>query len=88
VCGSTKNTGDYAGAAGLPRAEVPEGCELIIVLGGDGTLLSAARSIGRREIPLFPVNLGGLGFLTAITHRRVVPRAPARFPWRAPHRQA
>src|SRR5215469_6199508 len=52
---------------GIPRASVPEGCDLIIVLGGDGTLLSAARAIGRREIPLFPVNLGGLGFLTAIT---------------------
>jgi NAD+ kinase len=58
----------YAGLVdGLARDEVPEGCELVIVLGGDGTLLSAARAIGRREIPLFPVNLGGLGFLTAIT---------------------
>jgi NAD+ kinase len=56
-----------ANGAGLPRADVPEGCDLIIVLGGDGTLLSAARAIGKHEIPLFPVNLGGLGFLTAIT---------------------
>jgi NAD+ kinase len=66
-------TGEYAGMPGLPRDQVPEGCDLIIVLGGDGTLLSAARAIGRREIPLFPVNLGGLGFLTAITVDELFP---------------
>jgi NAD+ kinase len=60
-------SGVYGDAPGLPRDAVPEGCDLVVVLGGDGTLLSAARAIGRREIPLFPVNLGGLGFLTAIT---------------------
>jgi len=68
-----EDTGAYAGAPGLPRDEVPEGCDLIIVLGGDGTLLSAARAIGRREIPLFPVNVGGLGFLTAITVDELFP---------------
>lgn len=66
-------TAAYAGTQGLPREEVPEGCDLMIVLGGDGTLLSAARAIGRREVPLFPVNLGGLGFLTAITVEDIFP---------------
>jgi len=52
---------------GLPRDHVPDGTQMVIVLGGDGTLLSAARAVAGRVIPLLPVNLGGLGFLTAIT---------------------
>src|SRR5580692_3448834 len=63
-----RETAAYAaGCDSYPRPEVPEGCDLIVVLGGDGTLLSAARAICGRETLLFPVNLGGLGFLTAIT---------------------
>ncbi|HTW63639.1 MAG TPA: NAD(+)/NADH kinase [Bryobacteraceae bacterium] len=57
----------------LPRENVPDGTQLVIVLGGDGTLLAAARAIRGRAIPLFPVNLGGLGFLTAITLDQLYP---------------
>jgi len=67
----TAGYGNVPGA--LPRNEIPEGADLVIVLGGDGTLLSAARAIGGREVPLFPVNLGGLGFLTAITVESLFP---------------
>jgi NAD+ kinase len=73
-----------ADCVGIPRVEAPDGADLAIVLGGDGTLLSAARAIAGREIQLFPVNLGGLGFLTAITIDEVFPELERAF--RGEHR--
>jgi NAD+ kinase len=63
-----EETAEYApGAVAVPRVMAPDGADMVILLGGDGTLLSAVRAIGDQDVPLFAVNLGGLGFLTAIT---------------------
>ena len=57
--------------AGMPVSELARRCDLAVVVGGDGTLLSAARTMADHEVPLLGVNLGRLGFLVDINPTEV-----------------
>jgi NAD+ kinase len=60
-----------------PRDEIGQEVDLVIVVGGDGSLLSAARTLARYETPVLGVNRGRLGFLTDITPDQMSREIPA-----------
>ncbi len=51
---------------GYSRSEIPAVAEVVVVLGGDGTMLNVARLVCEKGIPILGVNLGGLGFITEV----------------------
>jgi NAD+ kinase len=51
---------------GIQKSQLAEKADVLLVLGGDGTILSAARLAAERSIPILGVNMGGLGFLTEV----------------------
>lgn len=59
-------TATMLNAKGYSRSEIPKMAEVIIVLGGDGTMLNVARLVCEKGIPILGVNLGGLGFITEV----------------------
>lgn len=58
--------GDWDLESGTPE-EIASSCDLVMVVGGDGTLLRAARNFANHDIPLLGINLGRLGFLADVS---------------------
>jgi NAD+ kinase len=58
---------------GRSREQVAAASDLLLVLGGDGTLLAAARVAAPRGIPILPINMGSLGFLTSFMLEELYP---------------
>ena len=52
---------------------IPDGVECVLVLGGDGTLLQAARDLVDRSLPLLGINMGTLGYLAEIDRKNIQP---------------
>ncbi len=58
-------------ARAVPRGELAEQADYMVAVGGDGTLLQAARLVVGREVPLLGINRGRLGFLTDVLPREI-----------------
>ncbi|MDD5475353.1 MAG: NAD(+)/NADH kinase [Syntrophales bacterium] len=54
------------GVEGFPASELPGMSDMIVVFGGDGTLLRAARAVQGHDVPILGINLGAFGFMTVV----------------------
>jgi NAD+ kinase len=67
ICNRQPGAVPLAAGDACAREELPRCCDMMIALGGDGTMLSAARVAGPQGIPILGVNLGKMGFLADVS---------------------
>jgi NAD+ kinase len=70
ICEGAVPIADHAELA-IAIENIKKTCEVIITLGGDGSMLASARAFGKFGVPILGVNLGKLGFLTEVTQNQV-----------------
>lgn len=69
----TTSASSLGESGGLQKTHLASKADVLLVLGGDGTMLNAARLAGERGIPILGVNMGGLGFLTEVRLENLYP---------------
>lgn len=75
VIGKGVNGKDESGGHYTDASSVPKQTECVITLGGDGTLIQAARDLAGRNIPILGINRGTLGYLTQISRTEEIDQA-------------
>jgi NAD+ kinase len=56
---------------GFTRSEIASSVDVVLVLGGDGTMLSVSRSVAEKGVPILGINLGSMGFITEINRDEI-----------------
>ncbi len=66
-----KRTGELIGRGGVSEAQLAKKSDLLLVAGGDGSLLDVVEAVYPQQVPILGVNIGSLGFLTAVAETEV-----------------
>ncbi|TAN43101.1 MAG: NAD(+)/NADH kinase [Nitrospirae bacterium] len=66
-----KETAARLGIGGTEKSDIASWADVILVLGGDGTMLSVSRLVASRGVPILGINLGSMGFITEIKREEI-----------------
>ncbi len=72
IISTSKN--EMKGSESADRESIASKCDIILALGGDGTILAASRAVGSSGVPIAGINLGGLGFLAEVAVEEIYER--------------